>query len=1413
MGTPNRCVRRRMSWLMIAAAGVIVQSSMSRANDVSWVVDADGNWADEQNWSSGLAPQAGDDVTINRTAVAITTTFSGMLGLNSLLSNNNLVINNFGSLSVAQPSQVNGALFLQTGATFGGSAGLTISGPFTFGGVLAGAGKVTLAPTSITLINTSSPGGLQTTLENYGTIAWSSTTVDFLNGTLNNHNVVEASSGLTGNFGGTNAFNNLPGAVFDKTSAGMMTISVPFNNSGVVNVLGGSLVLSNASNSNTGTINVSPGATFAPATAYTNNGTINFNGSAGFSTVPFSNSGTVRVNAGTLSLNQGVNLNGGKIVVASGATVAFNDNYTAAAGSMITGGGGVSFGASVLSFAGSIGVTGPTNLSSVGVTFTGNQTFNGALNLTGGSTISGPADLTVNGPFTFSGTMSGSGKTTLSSTADTQAGFSGLLSRPMDNAGFFSLTGGSSFTMNGATFRNLAGGTFSLNNNSINFTNSTFTNSGTILSNGTSTVQFSNGGGSNVFNNAGTFFINGFGSFLPSIPFNNSGLLQIGGTANVTMNGGGSNTGSIIFASSGGAMSLPSSFNNAGVITFSNGGSLNNSVLSGFGSVNLLAGNLTASSSTLSSGQINLSAGTTLVFPSFGDVVTAPTVIAGAGGVTFGSSISTFGGTIMATGPISTSNTVTFTGNQTFSGAVSLSGGTFTGPADITIAGPFSFGGALSGAGATLLSPTSSSTFGSATIARPVDNAGFVMVQGTVTLNNANFRNLAGGTIVFPTGSTFSINNSTFTNAGVLELTSGPFFSASGSSVFNNSGTILVGSSFAPAMPFNNSGTVDTTTFTTLTVSTGGANTGSILFTLPGTLQASASFINSGTINFLNGGTIRSTIAGPGSIVASASTLTATAITLASGSINVAAGATLNFSGIVNPGASITGSGGVSFGGSVATFGGLLAATGPITIGNPVTFTGNQTLNGAVNLTLGGVISGPSDVSIGGTLGFNGGLMSGAGQTILLPGSETTIGVSSGTLSRTLNNFGTIDFSSTNTLSFSGGALNNSGAFNIEAGGQFGGSVDTNSFNNLATGVVNCSPPSGGTFTSAVPFSNSGAVNVFVGTLFLAGGGTNSGVINVYPSTALLVTPAFADIGTINLFPGSTYSGNIASAGVATVQSGTASLTGISTYSGTVSLEAGATAKISGSFNALPGFVIQGAGNVLFSASVNNTFAGMFANTGQVTVNGSLNVVGIPSLAKPLNLNGSLSIESPPANGMQTIRALLVSGYDGGAWDGAGINSASAHADSSHLRALGYGNAADLGFVSFGGSPVGADAVLVKFTYYGDSSLDGNVDLGNDFTLFLAGYLSGASSWELGDYNYDGKVDAVDFGLFIDSYKSLGGSMGDLAPVIEGAPLTTAQKAQLLSVVPEPDSVMLITAVFAGCSVIRRRRRKCAVFD
>jgi hypothetical protein len=182
---------------------------------------------------------------------------------------------------------------------------------------------------------------------------------------------------------------------------------------------------------------------------------------------------------------------------------------------------------------------------------------------------------------------------------------------------------------------------------------------------------------------------------------------------------------------------------------------------------------------------------------------------------------------------------------------------------------------------------------------------------------------------------------------------------------------------------------------------------------------------------------------------------------------------------------------------------------------------------------------------------------------------------------------------------------------------------------------------------------------------------------------------------------------------------------------------------------------------------------------------GGANTLVVKSLALSNNASldladNSMIIDYAGTSPISSVRGLLAGGFNAGAWNGAGINSSSAAADSSSLHALGYAEASDLGASSFMGETVDSTAVLVRYTKYGDNTLDGTVDIGNDFNLLLDGLSNpSASSWVNGDYTFDGKVDlGNDFNLFLRSFlstHSVQSPSASIAPPTVAAPAIVAQ--------------------------------------
>ncbi len=166
-------------------------------------------------------------------------------------------------------------------------------------------------------------------------------------------------------------------------------------------------------------------------------------------------------------------------------------------------------------------------------------------------------------------------------------------------------------------------------------------------------------------------------------------------------------------------------------------------------------------------------------------------------------------------------------------------------------------------------------------------------------------------------------------------------------------------------------------------------------------------------------------------------------------------------------------------------------------------------------------------------------------------------------------------------------------------------------------------------------------------------------------------------------------------------------------------------------------------------------------NAGQVYVIGNSTSLALP---QPLVLQvGTLSIASTGFLDLQsnvlivqstpfsTVYGYVVNGFGGGTWlgnsgppgTGGGIGCSTAADDPTGMTALGIINNAEAHYTVFEevSLTLGTES-LVKYTYYGDANLDGDVDAA-DFALMGTG-----SGWYHGDFNYDGAVDASDYYLY-----------------------------------------------------------------
>jgi len=302
---------------------------------------------------------------------------------------------------------------------------------------------------------------------------------------------------------------------------------------------------------------------------------------------------------------------------------------------------------------------------------------------------------------------------------------------------------------------------------------------------------------------------------------------------------------------------------------------------------------------------------------------------------------------------------------------------------------------------------------------------------------------------------------------------------------------------------------------------------------------------------------------------------------------------------------------------------------------------------------------------------------------------------------------------------------------------------------------------------------NSSSPSVFTGSISdsnASGGGT----------TALAVTS-----GSLTLTNTNTYAGSTTVTGAKLTLGTLLYNFNINTYYGASTLPAGTNLNIG-----------SGA-SVVASTVLNNSAPAEYA----VTV-GSLSVLG------KLDLNNNALVVHNSSVG--AVTALLASGYNGGKWNGTtGIVSSTAAADSTHLTALGvilnntdgstplFGSSSNLGLFD-GTSPLATD-VLVKYTYYGDTNLDGVVD-GTDYSRIDNAFTNNQNSsnpkltgWFNGDFNYDGIINGSDYALIDNAFNQQGASLASA--------VATAQIGG--TSVPEP---ACFGAIAVAAALLGRRR-------
>jgi hypothetical protein len=165
---------------------------------------------------------------------------------------------------------------------------------------------------------------------------------------------------------------------------------------------------------------------------------------------------------------------------------------------------------------------------------------------------------------------------------------------------------------------------------------------------------------------------------------------------------------------------------------------------------------------------------------------------------------------------------------------------------------------------------------------------------------------------------------------------------------------------------------------------------------------------------------------------------------------------------------------------------------------------------------------------------------------------------------------------------------------------------------------------------------------------------------------------------------------------------------------------------------------------------------------------------------------------------ISSIAAYLASGFNGGAWNGPGINSSSAAINPGY--AVGYADATDPG----NPAALASGLIEVKYTLLGDADLNGTVN-GIDFGILAANFNKTVSRWDQGDFDYNNIVNGIDFTALAANFNKAASGAAGLSALSDPALVAFAEANGLMADVPEPVSGLMTT--MAGFGILCRRQR------
>jgi hypothetical protein len=1389
--------RRRIGPIFLAAsaAGAFWTQRANCATE-TWTAGS-ANWAALANWNSGSGPVPGNGDTVDianadNTNRTITYNYTG-----SAVTLSSLTVDNDGGGTDTLSMTSTGLALSATNETIGDSGSLVIGGT---GVVNQSVGANTVNVNFILGFNSKDTGTYS--LSGSGTL----TTPDFE---------------YVG-YSGTGSFVQSSGT---NTASLWLYLGYNSGSNGTYNLTGGSLI--------------------APSMSVGYNGTGVFTQSNGsLTSTGFITVGDQAGGSGTYNLNGGI-LNGGALNVGYSSAVG---PIPASTGTFNQTSGTATFtGLSMGQNTGALGIyslSSSANLSISGAEDIGNSGL-GTLIQTGGSHTASDG--------LYLGNLSGStGAYTLSGT--------GSLSAPEGEyigaagAGTFNQTGGTNTVSSGNGF-NISMGTFNSSAGmyqggvsstySLSGTGSLATGSADELVGLSGPGTFSQSGGTNTTEvllltydpgSSALYSLSGTGLLSASV----AEVVGMGGPATFIQTGGTNKVAGTFYVAE-----AASGFSGSGFYSLSGAGSLfvggseyigqdNVGTFSQTGGENTTNGSLYVGYN----GGIGPGSGTYNI--SGGSVAVGSAVVVGGGGPSVlsvsGTSSLTVAGSLeinnVPNAAINLSGGTITAGGLDFNGATSLfnwTGGTLNlttnviwDPAAANTTTSAAFQNALTiGVNQTLMISGNETIGGAGAFSLTLNSGSTHYVTGSITLSPT-------GIITQNTGST--LYYSTFTQAGgtvngTLQ-NQGEYIYQSGA--FNgrllNEGGISLGANFTAGNGIENDTTISLQVGQTITVNGAGldnlgtfnlnggmiSGTGPVVNDYSGTMQAygtiNQALTNDGNLTVAGVLRLNSTIANFGVVQGNGDIIGIFSNT-SGGSVDVAANDSLEINSSWTNSSLVTLGGGVLGGG---------------TISNTGTIQGDGSVNSTINNSTGVIRADGGELDLGGAADTNASaaqIQSATGATVLvIQGLSTNSGL----------------------IALAGGTFDNNNKPMSNAGTISGdGILRTGSLTNTSTGLILLTDADSSVY-GPVTNSTGGNIKIVSNTTTFYGAVTNNGTIKVTNGVANFLGNGVSMTvgGTYNSDPSDNYFNGLSTTSTGLVTGGSGDrffLTNNSAFTNAGTFANGGTLSANAVTN-----------SGMFTQTGTLTATGNFANSGAATIGGvqtwslgttftntagratfqsdagsasaynlSLNITGgTVALASPQHwagltisdggnvdvANNHIIIAYGSSDPIATIRGYLQTGYNGGAWNGPGIDSSIAALPANSHYGIGYADGAD-GIVT----GLSSGQIEIKYTLLGDADLDGSVT-GSDFTALAGNLGKSGVGWDKGDFLYTGAVTGSDFTALVQNLgKSATGA--DVAiPTSDYAAIDAFAEANgLMADVPEPTATGWI--VFAGIGMLLRRVR------